>query len=142
MKKDALERHRSYLSQIALIAEEMGYNVDFLNLENKPGEPDLIVVNPKNGRKAYVEVEVTFQQQVAHQRKVRNRWERIERELKEGKDSVLLMIGARRRDFLSLCERAGIPNPSGKYGKILFTCVSYSDQNEIRASLLRCLGDD
>ncbi len=139
--KNSLDRHRGYLSQMALLAEELGYNIEFLNLENAPG-PDMVLRNPRNNRKAYVELEVTFQQQVGHQRKVLKRWQQIQHDMAEGEDAVLLVIGARRRDFISLCERAGIPNPGQEYGKRLFSCVSYSDQNEIRVALLRCLGDD
>jgi len=43
------------------------------------------------------------------------------------------------RDFISQAQQAGIPDPEQEYGKRLFSCVSYSDQNEIRVALLRCL---
>ena len=141
MEKKSLDRHRSYLSQTALLAEELGYNIELLNLENAPGS-DMILRNPQNNRKAYVELEVTFQQQIGHQRKVFKRWQQIQNGMTKGEDAILLVIGARRRDLISLCKRAGIPDPEQEYGKRLFSCVSYSDQNEIRVALLRCLGGD
>jgi len=132
---------------VALLAEELGYNVTYLNLENKPGEPDAIIENPKNGRIAIVEVEVTFQQQKSHQKKIANRWKKVQQYINQGKDAVLLVIGARRRDLISICKRAEKNfsvniRPELEYGRRIFSCVSYSDQNEIRAVLLRCLGDD
>ncbi|GEM_PF-3057204 len=136
------ERHGAYLIQIALLAEELGYNIEFLNRENRPGEPDMILLNPRNNRRAFVEVEVTFQQQKSHQRKVLDRWQRVESEIAQGGDTVLLFVGARRQDLISLSERAGIPNPEQEYGKRIFSCISYADQNEVRTILTRCLGDE
>ncbi len=139
------ERHRSYLSQVILLAEELGYNIVYANLRNTPGEPDAIIENPKNGRRAIVEVEVTFQQQVSHQKKIADRWRVIQQLKSEGVDAILLVIGARRRDLISLCERAERNynveiNAEQEYGRTIFSCVSYADQNEIRAILIRCLG--
>lgn len=142
MEVTSEERHRAYLIQIALVAQELGYNIEFLNRENRPGEPDMILRNPRNSRKAFIEVEVTFQQQKGHQRKALNRWRRVQSEIAQGGDAVILFIGARRRDLISLCERAGIPNPEQEYGKRLFSCISYADQNEVRSILTRCLGDE
>ncbi len=141
------ERHRAYLSQVILLAEELGYNAIFQNLNNTPGEPDAIIENPKNGKIAIVEVEVTFQQQKSHQKKIANRWRKIQEYRRSGRDAVLLVIGARRRDLISLCKRAETNyniqiNPEEEYGITIFSCVSYNDQNEIRSALLRCLGDD
>jgi len=142
-KKD--QRHRQYSGQVRLIAEELGYNAIFDNtVANKPGWPDLILKNPKNNRIAVVEVEVTFQQQKSHVEKMGRRWKELQRLVKnsKAKSGVILVVGARRRDLISVCSRAKIPRSELKYGKIIFSCVSYSDQNEIRVSLLRCLGDE
>ncbi len=133
------ERHSAYLTQAALLAQELGYNIEFLKSGNAPG-PDMILRHPSSNRKAYVEIEVTFQQQTAHQTKVKDRWDRIQEDISDGEDSVMLVIGARRRDLVSLCERAGIPNPEQEYGKLILSCIGYSEPDEIRIALIRCLG--
>ena len=135
------ERHESYARQVGLLADEMGYDVEG-QWTNPPGVADLVVTNPKNGRIALMEVEVTFQQQLGHVTKLANRWGEVLRSAAEGRDMVILIIGARRRDLIAVCQRAEIPDASSEYGRRIFSCVSYSDQNEIRAILLRCLGDD
>jgi len=133
------ERHKEYLAQVALLAEELGYTVEHLGIpHNTIG--DMILRNPRSGRRAYIELEVTYQQQVQHTPKIASRWDAIQEDITKGEDAVFLWIGVRRRDLISQADRAKIPNAEQEYGKRLFSCVSYSDQNEIRVALVRCLG--
>lgn len=141
MGKQPPTRHEIAMAHIAQIADEMAYNVKDLNYSNAPG-PDIRLVNPKNGREALVEIEVTFQQQVGHQRKYKSRYDEIVNRTKEGQDVVLLVIGAKRRDLISLLKRAGVSEAENEYGTRVFSAVSHDDQGEIRAILLRCLGDE
>lgn len=134
-------RHDYHLAVIADWAEELGYRVDYKAIPSKK-DVDLILRNPKNNRIAYVEFEVTYQQQKTHTEKIKRRWETIKKDQENGIDSVFLWIGVRRRDLISQAKRAGIQNAEEEYGKTLFSCLSYSDQNEVRVALLRCLGDE
>ncbi len=133
------ERHEAYLSQAALLAEELGYKVEHLDIPSTTGV-DMVLRNPRNDRKAYVELEHTYQQQRGHTPKLRNRWDSIQQDIEEGRDVVFLWIGVRRRDLISQAGRAHIPDPDAQYGKYLFSCVSFSDADEIRVALLRRLG--
>ncbi len=141
MSKTPPTRHEIAMAHIAQIADEMAYDVIDLNYSNAPGA-DIRLVNPKNGREALVEIEVTFQQQLGHQRKYRARYEEIVARTKEGEDIVLLVIGAKRRDLISLLKRAGVDDADAEYGRRIFSAVSPDDQNEVRTILLRCLGDE
>lgn len=141
MNKIPPTRHEIAMAHIAQIAEEMAYDVIDLNYSNAPGA-DIHLVNPKNGREALVEIEVTFQQQLGHQKKYRARYEEITARIEKGEDVVLLVIGAKRRDLVSLLKRAGVTDAEVEYGRRIFSAVSSDDQNEIRAILLRCLGDE
>lgn len=135
------QRHDAYLWQVASLAEELGYTVEHVDIPSTIGI-DMVLRNPRNNRKAYVELEHTYQQQKAHTEKISTRWNSIQQDIKNGQDAVFLWIGVRRRDLLSQAGRAGIPEPEAQYGKYLFSCVSFSDPDEIRFALLRCLGDD
>ena len=141
MSKTPPTRHEIAMAHIAQIADEMAYDVIDLNYSNAPGA-DIRLGNPKNGREALVEIEVSFQQQLGHQRKYRARYEEIVARVGEGEDIVLLSIGAKRRDLISLLKRAGVVDADTEYGRRIFSAVSSDDQNEIRATLLRCLGDE
>jgi hypothetical protein len=141
-KKKRLSRHDTYLSAIAMWAEELGYKVEHIAIPEEKEKVDLILRNPKNNRKAYVEIEVTYQQQKQHTDKIKRRWELIQQDRNKGEDSVFLWIGVKKRDLISQAIRAKIENPENEYGKTLFSCLSYSDQNEVRIALLRCLGDE
>ncbi len=138
MNKVPPSRHEIAMAHIAQIAEEMAYNIKDLNYSNAPG-PDIRLVNPKNGREALVEIEVTFQQQVGHQRKYKGRHDEIVARIKNGDDVVLVVIGAKRRELISLLKRAGVPNAENEYGRQVFSAVNSDDQGEIRSILLRCL---
>jgi len=141
MSKTPPTRHEIAMAHIAQIADEMAYDVIDLNYSNAPGA-DIQLRNPKNGREALVEIEVTFQQQLGHQRKYRARYEEIVDRVNDGEDVVLLVIGAKRRDLISLLKRAGVADADAEYGKRIFSAVSPDDQNEVRTILLRCLGDE
>jgi len=141
MEKQPPTRHEIAMAHIAKIADEMAYNIKDLNYSNAPG-PDIRLINPKNGREALVEIEVTFQQQVGHQKKYKDRYDEVVSKAKKGEDIVLLVIGAKRRDLISLLRRAGVSHAEDEYGKRIFSAVSSDDQGEIRAILLRCLGDE
>jgi hypothetical protein len=141
MPKNVLDRHDTYLSSIAFWAEELGYKIEYIAIPGKK-DVDLILRNPKNNRKAYIELEVTYQQQKTHTDKIKRRWEMIKEDRAKGEDSIFLWIGVRKRDLISQAERAGIKNAEDEYGKTLFSCLAYSDQNEVRIALLRCLGDE
>jgi len=136
-----LSRHDTYLSSIAYWAEELGYKVEHIDIPEKGGV-DMVLSNPRNDRKAYIDLEVTYQQQIQHTKKIRARWGAIQKDLQNGVDAIFLWIGVRKRDLISQAERARIPNPDAEYGKHLFSCLTYSDQNEVRITLLRCLGDE
>ncbi len=141
MSKAPPTRHEIAMAHIAQIADEMAYDIKDLNYSNAPG-PDIRLVNPKNGREALVEIEVTFQQQLGHQKKYRTRYEEIAARAGEGEDIVLLVIGAKRRDLISLLERAGVTDAKTEYGRRIFSAINSDDQGEVRAILLRCLGDE
>ena len=141
MSKTPPTRHEIAMAHIAQIADEMAYDIVNLNYSNAPG-PDIRLANPKNGREALVEIEVTFQQQLGHQRKYKARYEEMIARVKKGEDVVLLVIGAKRRDLVSLLKRAEVKDADAEYGRRIFSAVSSDDQNEIRAILLRCLGDE
>lgn len=119
MEKQPPTRHEIAMAHIAQIADEMAYSIKDLNYSNAPG-PDIRLVNPKNGREALVEIEVTFQQQVGHQRKYKSRHDEIVNRTKEGQDVVLLVIGAKRRDLISLLKRAGVSEAENEYGRRIF----------------------
>jgi len=141
MKKVPPSRHEIAMAHIAQIAEEMAYDIKDLNYSNAPG-PDIRLINPKNGREALVEIEVTFQQQIGHQRKYKDRYDEVATKVEKGEDVVLLVIGAKRRDLISLLKRAGVSDAEDEYGRRIFSAVSSDDQGEIRSILLRCLGDE
>lgn len=141
MRRTPPTPHELAMASVAKIAQEMAYNVKDLNYSNAPG-PDIRLVNPKNDREALVEVEVTFQMQITHKRKYKARYDEIVAKAEEGQDIVLLVIGAKRRNLVSLLIRAGIKNAEYEYGRRIFSAVSSGDQGEIRAILLRCLGDE
>lgn len=141
MSKLPPTRHEIAMAHIAQLADEMAYNIIDLNYSNAPG-PDIRIVNPKNKREALVEIEVSFQQQIGHQRKYMARYQEIVTRAKKDEDVVLLVLGAKRRDLISLLKRAGVTDAEDEYGKRIFSAVSSDDQNEIRAVFLRCLGDE
>jgi hypothetical protein len=130
--------HPVAVAQIWELANELAYDVQ-VNCPNAPG-PDLRIVNPKTKRQALVEVEVTFQQQKSHQRKYKKRHDALNAETESGREAVLLVIGAKRRDLVALLKRAGVANAGSEYGTRIFNAVRSRDQGEIRAVLLRCLG--
>ena len=131
--------HQRAVSNICNIAHEFAYDIMDMNYMNAPGV-DIIISNPKNERVALIEVEVTFQQQKQHQAKYKRRWEDLKKEIKKGKDVILLIVGVRRDDLIRLLKRAEVPIE--EYGKRIFSTLSYTDPNEIRSILLRCLGDE
>ncbi len=141
MKKNVTkppDEHEGAIANTAKVARELAYNIIDLNYENKPG-PDLIIQNPKNGRVAWIEVETRFQKQKQTASKYQRRYSEI---IEKGEDVILLITGVSRDEITGWTSDNEPVLPGEEYGKTIFTCTSYYDLNELRAVLLRCLGDD